>query len=281
MPLVFRKISYSLLIAVFLTPTVQAQTGVIGYWSSLFTEDFEERLPGPWAGDYAGLPVNDAHRLRADTWMSSLLTIPEHQCKPHPSTYGFRGIGTLRISEEIDPETQAIISLKTHISWQAQKRTIWMDGRSHPDEMAPHSWGGFSTGHWEGATLVVETSHLKAGWIRRNGLALSDEATMYERFLRHGDMITHVSIITDPVYLTEPFMRTNGFQLMSRASMDAYPCRPAVEVVRERGKVPHHELGDQAASQEFANFYKIPLEAARGGAHTALPEFMSILEEFK
>lgn len=67
-------------------------------------EDMEERIPGPFVGDYAGLPVNDAARLRADSWQPSLLTLQEHQCKPHPSTYGFRGVGNLYIWQELDPD---------------------------------------------------------------------------------------------------------------------------------------------------------------------------------
>ena len=55
-----------------------------------------------------------------------------------------------------------------------------MDGRAHPPENARHTYEGFSTGGWEGNKLVVETSHLKAGFIRRNGIAHSDRARMTE-----------------------------------------------------------------------------------------------------
>ena len=70
-----------------------------------------------------------------------------------------------------------------------------MDGRAHPPDYAPHTWQGFSTGSWDGDVLVVETTHLKAGWMRRNGLPLSDRATMTDRFHRYGDIMTHVSIV--------------------------------------------------------------------------------------
>ena len=72
-------------------------------------EDQEERIPGPFVGDYAGLPVNAAAQLRADSWQPSLLTLPEHQCKPHPSTYGFRGVGNLYIWQELDPKSLELI----------------------------------------------------------------------------------------------------------------------------------------------------------------------------
>ena len=44
--------------------------------------------------------------MRAEAWDASLLSMPEHQCKPHPSTYGFRGVGNLRISADVDDATQ-------------------------------------------------------------------------------------------------------------------------------------------------------------------------------
>jgi hypothetical protein len=123
--------------------------------------------------------------------------------------------------------------------------------------------------------LVVRTTHLKAGWIRRNGIALSDRATMEERYFRHGNYLTHTSYIWDPVYFTEPIVRTNGFQLNEQAiSIQPYPCLPAVEVVHERGSVPHLLPGTSGYVAEFAKKHNLPVEAVRGGAETAYPEFM-------
>jgi glyoxylase-like metal-dependent hydrolase (beta-lactamase superfamily II) len=252
-----------------------AQVDLTGMWAPIFHEDQVERIPGPDVGDYAGMPINDALRLRADTWDASLLTLPEHQCKPHPSTYGFRGVGNLRISTEVDEKTQAIVKIHTHIQWQEQKRDIWMDGRPHPPQYAAHTWQGFSTGRWEGNVLVVQTTHLKAGWIRRNGLLITDQATMTERFIRHGNYLTHIYMIEDPSYLTEPLVRTNGFQLTTNPVMQPYPCYPAVEVPREKGEVPHHLPGTNPFLEEFAKKHNLPQSGVRGGAETALPEFMT------
>jgi cyclase len=251
-----------------------AQVDFTGTWAPLFHEDQVERVAGPDVGDYAGLPINDAARMRADSWDAGLLTLPEHQCKPHPSTYGFRGVGNLRITPDIDDATQRIVKLNTHIQWQEQKREIWMDGRSHPPDYAPHTWQGFSTGRWEGNTLVVRTTHLKAGWIRRNGTVISDRATMTERFIRHGNVMTHVYIIEDPVYLAEPLVRTNGFQLTPNPNMQPYPCYATVEVEREKGEVPHHLPGTNPFLDEHAKKHDLPLPATRGGPATALPEFI-------
>ncbi|HEU4690706.1 MAG TPA: MBL fold metallo-hydrolase, partial [Vicinamibacterales bacterium] len=269
-----RMLVWTVLLTAVASPAL-AQVDLTGMWAPIFHEDQIERIPGPDVGDYAGLPINDAMRMRADSWDASLLTLPEHQCKPHPSTYGFRGVGNLRISAEVNEKTQSIVKLHTHIQWQEQKRDIWMDGRPHPPEYAAHTWQGFSTAQWEGNVLVVKTTHLKAGWIRRNGLLITDQATMTERFIRHGNYLTHVYLIEDPNYLTEPLIKTSGFQLVQNPAMQPYPCYPTVEVPREKGEVPHHLPGENPFLNEFAKKHNLPENAIRGGAQTALPEFMA------
>jgi hypothetical protein len=264
--------------ALLVSMPASAQMNIIGYWAPIFHEDFDERVPGPSIGDYAGLPVTEAARLRAEAWDASLLSLPEHQCKPHPSTYGFRGVGNLRLWEDRDPLTQQLVTIHTHIAWQAQHREIWMDGRPHPPEYAAHTWQGFSTGRWEGDVLVVETTHLKAGWMRRNGLPLSDRATMTDRFYRHGDVLTHVMIVEDPVYLSEPLVKTNGFVLQENGAMDPYPCEAVVEVAQPEGYVPHYLPGQNPFLREFAESHGLPYEATRGGAETALPEYAEKLK---
>ncbi len=251
-----------------------AQIDLTGNWAPIMHEDQVERVPGPDPGDYAGLPITDAARLRAESWSASLLTLPEHQCKPHPSTYGFRGVGNLRIRTVIDEKTEAIIGYTTHIQWQEQKRTIWMDGRPHPPDYVAHTWQGFSTGEWVGNILKVRTTHLKAGWIRRNGLPLTDKAVMTELFIIHDDVMTHVYMIEDPVYLSEPLIKTNGFLRQARDEMQPYPCDYVVEIDRPRGQVPHYLPGTNNPSKEFADAFHLPVEAMRGGAETAKPEFM-------
>jgi hypothetical protein len=182
-------------------------------------------------------------------------------------------VGNLRITSNYNATTFQVSKIDTHIQWMEQRREIWMDGRPHPPDFAPHTWQGFSTGRWEGGTLVVETTHLKAGWMRRNGLALSDRARMTERFIRHGDLLTHVYLIEDPVYLTEPLIKTNGFRLTTNVDIQPYPCQPAVEIERQPGEVPHYLPGQNPYVAEFAKKHNLPVEATQGGAETALPEF--------
>src|SRR5687768_2365587 len=254
------------------TPAL-AQVDFSGIWAPIMHEDSIERAAGPDIGDYLGLPINDAGRQRAETWDASLLTLPEHQCKPHPSTYGFRGVGNLRIWNDVAPDSGQVATIHTHIQWMEQKRDIFMDGRPRPPDFAAHTWQGFALGRWEGPVLVVETDHLKAGWIRRNGVMLGDRARMTERFIRHGDLLTHVYIIEDPVYLSEPLIKTNGFRLTNQVANAPYPCKEVVEVPLEPGEIPHHLPGQNPHLSEFAKKHSLPIEATRGGAETALPEF--------
>ena len=75
--------------------TAHAQRDLAGHWSQRFHEDLPERGAGPEIGDYTGLPINDAARLRADTWDAAKWTMPERQCEPHPADYGPRGPAAL------------------------------------------------------------------------------------------------------------------------------------------------------------------------------------------
>ena len=250
-----------------------AQIDPSGEWNPRFHEDNPERLAGPEIGDYLGLPINDAARLRGDSWDASILTLPEHQCKPHPADYGPRGPANLRIWKEVDKESQQTIAYHTHISWQAPERTIWMDGRPHPPEYAAHMWQGFSTGVWEGDVLTVTTTHLKTGWIRRNGIPRSDRAVLTEHWIRHDNYLTLVAIITDPAYLTEPFIRTTNWILDTRQQIAPYPCSAVVEVERPKGSVPHHLPGTNTFLDDFPKHFDLPENAARGGAETMYPEF--------
>ena len=259
-----------------------AQILLDGEWSPLYHEDEPERIPGPDLDDYLGLPINDAARQRAESWNSSRLTLPEEQCRVHVAPYIYRGPLDLRIWQEKDPDTQQVIAIRNYISTWSQFRTIWMDGRPHPPAYAPHTWMGFSTGKWDGDILTVETTHLKTGWIRRNGLAMSDQATLTEHFIRHGDFMTHVTILRDPAYLTELLVKSEDFAVNLHASNASwvYHCRSAEEITnRLAGEVPNYLPGENPFMQEFPRRYGIPPNAALGGAETMYPEYRSNMKK--
>jgi glyoxylase-like metal-dependent hydrolase (beta-lactamase superfamily II) len=261
--------------------TAWAQSPLAGNWNSLRFEDEQDRGPGPDLGDYSGLAINSAARLFADSWDASRLTLQEHQCRVHVSPYIYHGPLNLRIWVDKDPETQQIIAVKQYISTYEQTRTIWMDGRPHPSEFAPHTFMGFSTGSWDGQTLSVTTTHLKQGWLRRNGVPESDQTTTIERFTRHGRNMTHTVIITDPVYLSEPMIRTTDFQINEQDGGNwLWPCEYVEEISgRAKGEVPHHLPGANPFLKEFADKTKAPMGGVRGGPLTVYPEYAARLKE--
>jgi glyoxylase-like metal-dependent hydrolase (beta-lactamase superfamily II) len=262
------------------TSIASAQAILAGTWTSLRThEDDQDRGPGPDLGDYLGLPINDAARVFADSWDASRLTLQEHQCRVHVAPYIYHGPLNLRIWEERDPMTQQVIAIKNYISTYEQTRTIWMDGRPHPSPFAPHTFMGFSTGRWDGRTLVVTTTHLKQGWLRRNGVPESDQTTMVERFIRNDKYLTHLAIISDPVYLAEPMIRSSDFVLATQDNATwLWPCVYVEEISgRPKGEVPHHLPGENPFLQEFVKRTGAPAAAVRGGPSTIYPEYQARL----
>ena len=274
-------------VAVWLLATVlaaapaSAQIVLAGNWIPFRThEDAQDRGPGPDLGDYSGLPINDAARLFAESWDASRLTLQEHQCRVHIAPYIYHGPLKLRIWEEKDPTTQQVIAIKNYISTYEQTRTIWMDGRSHPSSFAPHTFMGFSTGRWDGNVLTVTTTHLKQGWLRRNGVPESDQSTLFERFVRHGNYLTHVVIITDPVYLAEPMIRTTDFALATEDDgVWLWPCEYVEEISgRQKGAVPHYLPGENPYLEEFVARTGAPSGAVKGGPETLYPEYQTALK---
>ena len=85
----------------------------------------------------------------------------------------------------------------------------------------------FSTGRWEGGALIVTTTHLKTSWLRRNGVPRSDRATVVERFTRHGNYLSVVTTVYDPVYLSEPYVRSREMVLTRRAARASSSARPS------------------------------------------------------
>ena len=259
-----------------------AQIDFSGEWAPLYHEDGPERGPGPELGDYTEIPINDVARMRADSWDADRISVvTELQCRPHGADYALRGLGNQRVWREIDTDTQRLIAFHMHwLAWDSE-RTIWMDGRPHPAETAPHTWQGFSTGVWEGNTLTITTTHLKANYLRRNGLPRSDQAVLTEHWTRHRDYLTIVTVIEDPVFLTEPFVRSDNWFLDPGQRLAIFGCEYAAEVPKPEGTVPHHLPGTNPNLREFSEWYGLPFEATRGGAETLYPEYRSKLSGYK
>jgi len=92
-------------------------------------------------------------------------------------------------------------------------RHVWTDGRKHPLHVTPANTG-YSIGHWEGTTLVIETNGMQPGlWINHKGGILSPRASLQERWSQVD--VDHLKVdvtIQDPAALVKPFMFTRRFQ---------------------------------------------------------------------
>ena len=252
---------------------VFAQADFAGNWSPLFHEDEPERIPGPELGDYMGIPVNPVARLAADSYDADRISVVmEYQCRPHAGDYMMRGLSNMRVDQILDPLTQKVVAIHLRMNFQEMERTIYLDGRPHPPAYAQHTWSGFSTGTWEDNMLSAYTTHLKTGYMRRNGLPRSDKATFTEHWMRHGDYLTVTTVITDPVYLTEPLVRSQTWVLDPGQKLGRDICEYVPEVPKP-GVVPNHLPGTNPYLHEVAEWYGLPYEATRGGAETLYPEY--------
>jgi cyclase len=268
-----RLILAAIVLAIGVSPAF-AQVSFVGDWSGRYHEDQPDRVPGEEPGDFSGLPINDAARLFGDSWDVARHSVLEHQCAPYTLPYMFFGPNQFRIWEEKNPDTQELLSIEMYMGTYQQRRTIWMDGRQHPPEYGPHTYMGFSTGEWNGDILTITTTHIKAGYFRRDGMPASDRTVVVEHWMRHGNLLSQVTIATDPVYLTEPYLRSQEFVQMERGNQNwLYNCEYAMELPKDKNEVPHYLPGQNPWLGEFEAKHAMPKEGVRGGAETLLPEW--------
>jgi hypothetical protein len=157
--------------------------------------------------------------------------------------------------------------------------TIWTDGRAPPSTEALHTYSGFTTGKWEGDTLITLTTHLKDNFLERNGTPSSNQET-YEMFMaRHGDQMAITGVIRDPVYLSAPWViaATLALRVDTGATINnsVLYCMPAELEAVSDGFHSATELPNAIQSLKMyqTEHYNIPLDAAMGGPQTQYPEF--------
>jgi cyclase len=269
-----------------------AQVDFAGEWDhpGLFgQEDAPDRGQGPEIGDFLGLPLNEAGLRKAESYSGSWLGVPEHQCTPHPAAYQTWGPVTLTVNKEYERVRRTVQAIRLDGTYGLD-RIVWTDGRPHPPAEALHTFTGFSTGHWDGDTLVVETSHMKPGFLRRNGTPTSERARMLEYFTRFDDYLLVTTIVDDPVYFSEPFIRTTEYVPTVRpvpalgapfARSDGptfYKCFPAEETSADKYFVPHYLPGENDLLDEFSEKYSVPRWSLGAGSVSMYPEFAARIE---
>ena len=260
----------SLLLVLFACYPAAAQFELTGSWTPRSSEFLTgDGLPV----DFTGIPLNEEGRIRALSYSESQLEMVERQCQGWPAFYMVQGPFGFKIWSDTDAVKGNVISY-TIGAWEDRApMTIWMDGRPHPSKYAEHTRGGFTTGKWDGNTLVAYTTHMKAGFLRKTGAPSSDEATMTTRFYRHGDMLIVLAVIEDPIYLAEPWVLSRSLQL-SQAPMSPIgpPCVTAYE-----GSVgataPHYPPDKNPFVDEMTKKYGVPRDASIGKPETIYPEY--------
>ncbi|MEQ1575666.1 MAG: hypothetical protein ABL993_15610 [Vicinamibacterales bacterium] len=294
-----------------------AQVDIVGVWqqpgNGVVTrggqyEDMWERCcgggagrGGPAAADFIGIPLNEAGRARAMAHDDSLWSAPEHQCQPHAAAYAYWGVGAPHI-EAVFNDSQQMVAYHIAGTYRRLPREIWMDGRPHPPEYERHTWAGFTTGEWKGNTLVAKTTHLKKGWVRRNGAPASDQATLWTYFSRHGDVLTVTVFVDDPLYFSEPYVKSTDYRLAasiptarfdeagsvsagaeaSGGDQPYFRCYGTEEVIfPEEHWVSHWLPGENPSVGERAKRLHIPIEATLGYAVSAYPEYIGQIKTWR
>jgi hypothetical protein len=125
-------------------------------------------------------------------------------------------MGFLQFHQQPQPRKIIQTSKLIVIEYEANYglRNIYIDGRKNPPQGEPQPWWyGYSAGHWEGDTLVVETNNLRGaeespydGWLDVNGSPYSGQAKFTERFRRPTYDHLQIDItLDDPKAYTKPW----------------------------------------------------------------------------
>jgi len=210
------------------TPKSDAAIDITGTWTAVISEDWAWRMVTPRKGDYTRVPMTPAARKIADSWDPARDEAATEQCKGYGAGGIMRLPGRLRISWQDDN------TMKMDLEAGSQTRVFHFN-RTPPSAEA--TWQGDSKAEWQYTVnpprtgeLKVETTRLRAGYIRKNGVPYSANATITEYYHRmtapNGDIwLTVVSELKDPENLREPFVQSTHFKkLAANATFKPEPC---------------------------------------------------------
>lgn len=109
----------------------------------------------------------------------------------------------LRPFEIVQASDRVLQHMQYHDLW----RTIWTDGRALPKDPDP-AWNGYSVGHWDGDTFVVESAgYDDRTWVDHFGDPHSDQMVLTERYKRlDADTLQLDMTLTDPKAYAAPWV---------------------------------------------------------------------------
>jgi hypothetical protein len=207
-----------------------AVVDLTGYWVSVVTEDWRYRMVTPPKGDYASVPINPEGKKVADAWDPAKDEAAGEQCKSYGAPAIMRVPGRLHITWQDDN------TLKIETDAGEQTRLFHFSGEAPAG--AP-TWQGFSKAVWQVAdiggrgrgrggeprsgSLKVVTTHLRPGYLRKNGVPYSADAQLTEYYSRtyepNGDSwLIVTTVVNDPKYLNQPFITSTHFKYQKDAS---------------------------------------------------------------
>jgi hypothetical protein len=218
-----------------LTPKAGAPIDITGYWVALVTEDWRYRMMTPAKGDYPNVPLNPAGRRVADAWDPAKDEAAGEQCK------GYGAGNVMRNPERIHITWENDTTLKVEADNGTQTRLFYFSGAPQAGEP---TYQGISVAQWEiaggraprgggpprGGDLKIVTTHMKPGYIQRNGVPYSANAVITEHYdlLKEPNGESYLlvtTLIEDPQYLNRPFQRSTHFKKQADASgWDPTPC---------------------------------------------------------
>ena len=220
------------------SPKAAAPVDMTGYWVSVVVEDWRYRMlppakfeEKPALGARVGIPMNAEARRIALAWDPAKDEAAGEQCK------GYGAPNIMRIPGRIHITWQDDRALKLETDAGTQTRLFEFG--------APQSqgggWQGVSEASWEAAgggrggpilsgSLKIVTSKLKPGYLQKNGIPYSANATLTEYYDRvdepgSASYLVVSTTVEDPVYLTEPYLTSVHFKKQADASgWNPSPC---------------------------------------------------------
>ena len=154
-----------------------AQVELGGTYAIRMHEDYIERGPGSFLGDFTGMPLSEEGRAKALRYSSSLPSTIERQCLAQSPWVGLYRPLALRIWSEVD-ESGRVVAWVMAGDYLRDTVRIWMDGRPHPRRRTPGTPLRLLDRRREGDTLVCAPLTSKTAWIRRGvGIPGSDRST--------------------------------------------------------------------------------------------------------
>lgn len=189
-------------------------TSLTGVWKGISTTSLNPQLRRNAVLTPAGQAARDSYDAVTDS--------PSAQCIPNPPPFHASSTNYLTGIEILDDR----VMLRSEFF--DVERTVWTDGRGHPDNLEPTNQG-HSIGHWEDGVLVVDTVGLaehRSG--NGGGIPSSTERHVVERYSLSEDRTRAVVDVffEDPVYLAEPFEGRTEMVYVPHLELYRYDCAP-------------------------------------------------------